>query len=411
MTTYSRTRSKGESPTWVSNDSYLYQITNGAQRGHSSEPVLVRSKTDVYQDNPTPRYKTLVNAGRIVNTSMVHRIELVESSPKPLHLLTVPTNRGFANVGFIASNVTAPLRGFHIPQNVADEISRIRILANTKARANVASPDAQLLNTLAEYRQTLEMLAGPVKALLEKTKKLEQTTGGMRAKGAKPPEIVGYITDWWLAYRYGIMPLFYDVEGVIKALQAINGNPRETARARESFEEFTPIMEVSKPLWWGDVTTIDGYTRWRADARSGVLYDSESNLQSRLGMRLSDIPGAVWEGVRLSFVVDWVANVGNFVGQLTADLRADLLAQWSTVTVSMERETRFRVHLDPSVRNDTSLAVDPSGATTSETLFLKYRDPFTWQDTGVRMQFDMNSKRYADAFSLIWGRLTGNLRR
>lgn len=408
MTTYSRTRTQSESPVLVSNDSHIYYINSGVEWGHSSEPVLVRSKTDVYQDNPTPRYKTLVNAGRIVNTSMVHRIELVESSPKPIHLRS--TYPG-SNVGYVSSNRSAPLGGFHIPQNVAEEIDRIRILANTRARANVASPDAQLLNVLAEYRQTLDLLAGPVKALLERTKPLERATGGMKAKGAKPPEIVGFITDWWLKYRYGIMPLFYDVEGIIKALQAINGAPRETARAKEGFEEFIPILDVSKPLFWGDIYTIDGYTRWRASARSGVLYDSESTLQARLGLRLSDIPGATWEGVRLSFVVDWVANVGDFVGQLTADLRAELLAQWSTVTVSMERETRYSVRLDRSIRDDTSLVEDPSGATSSETLFLKYRDPFTWQDTGVRMQFDMNSKRYADALSLIWGRLTGNLRR
>jgi hypothetical protein len=126
-----------------------------------------------------------------------------------------------------------------------------------------------------------------------------------------------------------------DVENALKALQD-NVNPRpvrETFRAKGKV--FVDGTKITLGADYSGITYDE--TLWgRRDitVRCGFLTSNtySNGLQDRWGMRLSDIPAAMWELIPLSFMVDWVLNVRQLIAALSPRLGLSVLAEWTTVT-------------------------------------------------------------------------------
>ena len=64
--------------------------------------------------------------------------------------------------------------------------------------------------------------------------------------------------------------------------------------------------------------------------RAGVLYSNDIGFLSRWGVAPHSLTSSAWELVPYSFVVDWLANVGNYIAALTPKPGVNFLSSWVT---------------------------------------------------------------------------------
>jgi hypothetical protein len=211
-------------------------------------------------------------------------------------------------------------------------------------------------------------------------------------------------SNLWLTYRYGIMPLVYDVRGILKAFSSPQKPERQTSRGSMS-ESGEAAVVYDNPTGVKLQVQVD----WTHKARAGVLYTQDDDLQARLGLRLADLPVAALELVRLSFVVDWFVNVSDYLKAVTVAGRVTELAAWSTVTTEATTTLTF----------DSSGAVDgtktysgsgfkqwtwskaSSGHQLVYVLTRRHRQPATLSDIKLSPRVQLNANRIADTFALL----------
>jgi hypothetical protein len=207
-----------------------------------------------------------------------------------------------------------------------DTMSRYLDLAATKCWADVAAGDEQLLVFLAEIGQTWRMLLHPldnVHKALDKIKAKKNAT-----KGGRSLTLGQYLSNEWLTYRFGFRPLLSDINNTLKALVGKHGN-RNTSRGNQSLKD---ISSTTSELPRGDLRI-----RYQTDVRDeitircGVLWQAEMSTLDWLGVNASSIPSAAWELIPFSFVVDWFANVGDFIAAFTPHPLTAQLATWQMV--------------------------------------------------------------------------------
>jgi len=219
----------------------------------------------------------------------------------------------------------APLKSASLPASrpAPRSIQSMIDIARTRCMANVGKPDFEGLVTLGEIRETLGYLKNPFKTGLRLAESVQDRMLGIKAASRKrllPDEkIRKNLSDLYLEITFGFKPLVKEVTGILETLrpQLFPRPQRRTARAKE---------ENSHKDAWTAVETQTGiqhlaeYTYEReVVVRPWILYENlvQPTSLDDWGMRLQDIPSAAWELVTLSFVADWVANIGDLISAIT----------------------------------------------------------------------------------------------
>ena len=125
-------------------------------------------------------------------------------------------------------------------------------------------------------------------------------------------ELTDAIAKVWLTFRYGIMPNVYLIEGISKSID----------ERKNVFFEFTSTSPIKlQPLdgFSGSVQAINKAFIKRRFVK-GQIYNS-----------LSANPFlTAWELIPLSFVIDWVINIGNLLSTLVNPSEASMLQEGAT---------------------------------------------------------------------------------
>lgn len=378
-------------------------------------------------DNPTVDFRRRRNNGEVIFNEMRSTRYQLQGEADTIQVRRIYDGRMYEHQGAMAD-----LRGLTTHATIEALAADMRARTATAARARVASPDVAGIVSILERTETLALLAEPFRLLKYRTEPLRQllvkaldaeerkrsraisalgrgSDVTKRRRRAPPPEIASLIANWWMKYRFGILPLMSDIEGVLKALSAPSGRTRETARASERDDRTFAGSRLSSNATWGNSEMRSYQEVWDLEVRAGVLYDYETTLASRLGLTPGAALGSVYDAITLSFVVDWFWNVGNVLDAITADLRGDILSQWVTTTITCNRVSTIT-----STWQQTPTATEPVhlpvGVSSSELLIWRSRVPSSVGDIRLSFRARMDSARYADAAALIWGRLTGQLR-
>lgn len=224
------------------------------------------------------------------------------------------------------------------------------LITETLAKANKA--DVDVLTALGEMPETIETIMGLLKAVTRPLASLRQAmrTGTVKeleraaksikriGRGGKPNlprvpkgregsygftgharDIGDAATQNWLLYRYGIMPIVYQIQDVLKALDS---KAKEFHRFTESksmgveldFKEQVNMPTVRIPVIDPELTQhvkikYDGVFRaWVKDQ-----YSIEQLFYKTWGFNPLT---TAWELTTLSFVVDWLVHVGDFITAL-----------------------------------------------------------------------------------------------
>lgn len=210
-----------------------------------------------------------------------------------------------------------------------------------------------LLTELAEGKESIRLIASLLNALahpLQSFKKEKERLYKSFHRG----EIKTYshllkrIADAWMTYRYGIMPLVYSIQDILKTIKLKDAVfHTERAGVSVNVKDFERSPLIKPDLYLQD--TISGSIRIRAIGKDG--YSAGSTLQ------LSDLIGfnpavTIWEKIPYSFVVDWALNVGDYLSAGLGSLSslADQRVCCYSIRCNYEIETRLHWDLDQSYK-------------------------------------------------------------
>lgn len=355
---YARTRERDNTSPFYEESVGVWNDTKNNTNGIAYQwPISVTvGSSEVMSDRVVSRYAERSARGAIFNNPMSKSMrELIVS---PGHLSQVyplgggkqrdeswsPYWRPFSVLGTEALTQ-------HLGHGI--NIANLYDKAGTDARANVAAPDLQGAVSLGELRETLSFLRNPAKALLKFANEAKASKRKLKSDRLHELKTVAdFVGDNWLAYRYAVRPIQQDIQGGMDALfRLAQENPvRLTARgyASDSSNTSQTYTYSSGATFRSTKTTNTTVT-----IRAGVLYEQGSGFDP-YGFGNAEIPLAAWEMIPFSFVVDWFANIGSFIGALTPRVGVTNLASWTTTEVKQETTLLAECISLPSPRYITS---------------------------------------------------------
>lgn len=353
-------------------------VNNGVQGTKFIAPPLVTTTTETMSDTVTPGYQQLVAKGAIINTPYSRMKSVITGG-----------NGGNISVKWQNGGTTAVLNctGYAFRDAVGNyswaarpsgyDYSTYRNLisyAQTKALSGVESATMQSMVTMGEFRETARMLVSPLRGLtkwLERAKRdyerdlqrfgrkameaqarirnkrlLAQiireraAERGKRRKRSMMDRIAGFgsqAADAVLGYNLGWKPFLSDIDKILHKIPSLENEERRSSRStRSSVDKYSNTYEKST-AYGVNVGRLE--TEIEVLVRCSVLWRDKFEVSEHFGLRLDDVPESIYELIPLSFLVDYVVNVGDYLGALRAKAYADIVA-YSTVIHVKAKEQR-----------------------------------------------------------------------
>lgn len=375
MTT-SRTRTFGTGFQQLTGNSVV-KLCNGTQTSTTYYTNIWTGESTTVKDTVTPNFRKRSAAGEVIINDFDRETTIKVGSVGSWQWTWTPSCTGTGT----KSQSNSGTRGMFdasmlLPEDPDWSLDALplRVLAGTRAMANVVPPDVQANVDLFEIRKTIRMVRRPLEGVaklfrdIEKSKKFQafkrkreiqarvaerrQEVRVKRAgrRGITNPNLIrkgrtlkplaerpgvatayaDFVTSEWLKLRYGVVPLLSSIGGALDVLREPKVSPRYTARgvakaAQRSVESTTNI--TSDFYFTGTLyrkTVVD------REVRAGVIYQHVFTVHDRLGQTVEQIPATLWELTTLSFVVDWVLNVGDYLQAVVPKANTQILGSWTT---------------------------------------------------------------------------------
>lgn len=232
------------------------------------------------------------------------------------------------------------LHGFD-SSDISNAIGRVQ--AQVQAQA-LTSYDT--LTEIAEMREVPGMLASMSRDIYSILQGMRGRFGkkAMRAAASipirelvrHPSRILRKLGDEWMTYRYGIMPLLYSCQDIIKTMD-------RGCDTEERCSEYVAARDLNPSL--PDVSQTFRRTRIEGgiNIRGCIFQHFTSTEVSRLaGLGFNPFVTA-WELIPYSFVVDWFVNAGDYIAAKTGASFAQ--QKWACLSRRDKYKVITEVHL------------------------------------------------------------------
>lgn len=245
----------------------------------------------------------------------------------------------------------------------------------TAVVAEANSGIVDLLTELGEAKETIGYIFGLLGSIVDLVVKTKRDV--LRAKtrpGQSAKEIASEVASIWMQFRYAVSPIGYSVNDALDYLQS-SFAPYQTFRRGNS----TKL----------DVELSDGWVLKDFEFIDRVWLKYQYSLDTRTqGLKLNPFATA-WELTPLSFVVDWVLNIGDLLSSLQTPSAVTQTActysrQVRGQTFMVRHESGRYGHIELDMRFYETQPINPLGQ-----VGLNFNPSMTW-------------KRWLDAISLSW---------
>lgn len=200
-------------------------------------------------------------------------------------------------------------------------------------------------------------------------------------------DLVTSITSLWMSYRYSIMPNVYLIQDLSKAAKRL-GTIR-VSEQKHSVKAF-PASPLSG-------YTSDGKCEMKTQSWCQISMQAGENPLDKLMSVASFNPlVTLWELTRLSWMVDWVLDVGSFLSALVSP--PNMIDQGVTQA--------YRWSYLVTYRNTAT-----GGTIMIQREYYRRMVPSTRDFLGIHFSIQMNWKRWFDLFSVLWGQIGPKLRK
>lgn len=282
-------------------------------------------------------------------------------------------------------------------------------------RATVVSDNLQtydLLTELSEIKETAAMIISILKSVRHPLQSYRDYERSLRRRGdLSPKKINEALNSKWMEYRYSIMPAYYSIRDIAKLAEERN-NVYKTSRSSRRFS-YTVESDIDRSQ-----KGIFLYTRKQVNIRLSAVGKASYDV-GELQLRLLDQIGfnpfvTAWELVPFSFVVDWFANIGDWVlaqtSSITDGSQQRVFCE-STKLESVEQTFLFAnlEFFDKRVYNDVAhvgeVVAGPFPVFVDEIVCERKvesysRNLFTPRDVQLQLDVFLNWKRLLDAWVL-----------
>lgn len=206
------------------------------------------------------------------------------------------------------------------------DISDLRALAETEVLAKRGKfGDSNLYESLAEADKSLRML----KDILDSARRIQDAM--FRSYGrSKGRRLTNELAGLYLMTRYGFKPLVSDISAILLSLEKPLGQILRTTRSsREKIStqktSLSDQNDSNQVIYSRSMVTESNIS-----VRSMSLDHANITLMGALGLGIKDFVSVPWELVPYSFVVDWFANIGDFLNALVPDVSVSNLGMCTT---------------------------------------------------------------------------------
>lgn len=348
----------------LSGGSYQWLTSQGNQPATPVDPLVVAT-TKRTDDIVTPGYKQLVANGHLVNnpySSVSRKITggdtgdyTIEWNGPVNQATLVNTGYGFRDAcGYMTDGFTPPLPNYY---------NLVRY-TQTKALSGVEAASLQTGVAVGEFAETMRMLVSPLRGLTNWLVRADrQYKRDLKAYGRKALEtkskvrtdryrmkllranakgldketrslLERYISggnnaaDVVLSYNLGWKPFLSDIDTLLHKIPSLQVVERRWSRATRD-QDFDTSDSYSNSMSTA-LAKIDTNTKTSVKVRAGVLYADRFEVSHHFGTRLADVPETVWELIPFSFLVDYVVNVGDYLGALRARAYSNIQLFYTT---------------------------------------------------------------------------------
>lgn len=248
------------------------------------------------------------------------------------------------------------------------------LITSVAAEANSGIMD--LYTELAESKETFSWILGLLKEAAVQYRKVRRSVKQIGKRPAKTPaelaKIQSEINARWMEYRYAVSPLMYSIDDALSLLQAFY-SPYQSFRSGKRFAEDLQV---------GDYTVTGVEIIDRVFLKQRYSHEAWDN-----NLKQSAVATA-WELVPLSFVIDWFLNVGDLISSLSVP--SHVAEQNATYSRQIKLDSVI------TATHSSGSKIVFNGGYYKTTPF----DPLI--RVGLAAEFDMNWKRWLDAFALSW---------
>lgn len=221
------------------------------------------------------------------------------------------------------------------------DVDRVKQLAVTKAYAERNNTDFSAFVALGEAKSTVEWFVSIFTRAIsfyrnwkKKFSSAENLLKNSKGKAAK--KAYGDLENLRMEYRYAVVPLAADMEGIANVLHGIKLSPRQTFRgfAADDVSETIPIR--GKYIVDGThFVNLDGYYTYsrKVECRAGVLTEVDFSVFNDFSRRMgfTQSVAAMYDLLPLSFILNWFINIGDFILAWQPNAGVSDLAAWCTV--------------------------------------------------------------------------------
>lgn len=390
-----RSRTEGS---FTNDDKYTTVTASGTSTTSQQNRATCKvGRFKTTMDVVTPNFHTRVARGEVINNPFHSWEEQIVNSYSP-HVISNPAATGSQiktwtwEKGYGAQN--------SLRNDVFCDIAAAQAEASTEAAAKVGETSVDGNVEAGEAKETMRMFSARDWNLREQIRKELRYA---EKRGAKWPQrgqaAAAVMSSNWLKYRYGIVPLLSLLNDTIVVGSRIRTR-RETSRG------FATVV--------GDpVTVTNSYTTgafhnvtqtstktWSSSVRAGILYEYK-DFGNKYGFSLGAIPRAAWELTTLSFVLDWFANTGEFIGALTPRFNIVRRATW----LGYETQIVYSYENSLGPLKPAGYVVTTGGSGVATQRYIgRRRVPFilgpSWYIRENALREVVTSKRIVDAFAL-----------
>jgi hypothetical protein len=277
------------------------------------------------QDVVTPRFDKLKNDGIIINNPFLSLYEQAGYTPGKRLLVLQHTPYADGSYWKVEGLINPGVGSYATEIDI--DVDHYVTLACTDALSKVDAPAVQGLAILGELKDTIATLLDPIDGMRQFLQHTGNGKGLINGKSAKD------LANQHLTVLYGVRPFMHDVEQILETLTGLKKSKRQTARG---FQTVSRSRDKTRPYAdpMGEMRgEIQAFANRTVSVRAYCMYEYklDPGFNARFGMRLQDIPAALWELTPLSFVVDWALNISKLIGALTPSMNVTYLAQGYTI--------------------------------------------------------------------------------
>jgi hypothetical protein len=167
--------------------------------------------------------------------------------------------------------------------------------------------DSDLWESLAEYRQTIEMLNEPLGRLKDLSKRLLEST----ERSSLSRSLMREVSSGYLMYRYGITPLMKDIRNILSSLHKRGGRREITTRAQEQLYADAVTTGTTVDGFWN--ATWSNQVKEQVTIRAMSLDEGFVSLANNLGLSWKGLAMLPLQLTTYSFVGDWFFNLSSYV--------------------------------------------------------------------------------------------------